>query len=73
MYHLLFLNIFIGLLSSVARQFKNFVFAVMMFGRIDRSVVPDGFQRFDSGEFIGFLSCFFTHVRASNQKSQWKW
>ncbi|KAK3096059.1 hypothetical protein FSP39_022625 [Pinctada imbricata] len=65
-YFMFFYNIFIGLVSCLLRILKSMILGSLFIPRLDHSVLPRKFQRFDPG-FHAF--CGFMHVESAHTHS----
>ena len=64
-YFFFFYNVLVGLFSCLLRIFKGTVLGVLFLGRIDRTVLMQGFQTWDPGKLNYLLGVFHarTHAR----------
>ncbi|XP_046854613.1 stimulated by retinoic acid gene 6 protein-like isoform X2 [Xenia sp. Carnegie-2017] len=61
-YFWFFIGLPMGILSALSRVLKAMVIGGLMLPRVDHSVLPDGFQRFDPG-YISYIA--YLHVQAA--------
>ncbi|KAL3847277.1 hypothetical protein ACJMK2_018197, partial [Sinanodonta woodiana] len=63
-YFMFFYNIFMGFLSCLMRILKSTIIGASLLSRLDQSILPKNFQKFDSGfnAYIGFMHVEVGHT-----------